>query len=1594
MVLSLFNRLVRLRSCAARLNDAPDRGKSFDSGGGRRLHLEPLEDRRLLSAGVPQDIPEPEFRSDTRNPTVLDVSVNDTLLTDADVGTARLAVTVDFSEAMDVAHDPTVTLLPSVAGSLTLNAGESGWVDSDTYVAKYDVTDADVDVPFVCVVVSGAADADGNLQQDSQPTFEFSIDTFNPLVQYANVNDTLLTGANTGTAKFVVTFAFHEPMDTDTVPSLTFAPAVDDTLTLNPGESGWSNDYTFVARYDVEDADVEVTNVRIDVAGARDAGGNLQQDYAPAVEFDVDTLEGMDYGDAPVRYPTLAVHNGARHAVGSLWLGPNTDYPDCEVNGRPSSKADGDDNEYDSNYDDENGVAIPPLYLGLSDAITVMVSGGGYVDAWIDFNRDGDWTDAGEKIHGDFLAAGVHEIPVDIPVDAQPGVTYARFRISSAGGLSPQGFAPDGEVEDYAVDIEPTGTISGNKWNDLDGDGNWDAGEPGLAGWRIYVDANLNHQWDPGEPYDDTDGDGAYSISGLRGGTYVLAEVFQEGWDQTYPATAGTGAIDVVSFPTPDTEELIGLAGFPLPAAGSSLPAAGSSLPAVGPTGQGEIDTSWIDGPGRSALNRLDLSTADSDKASHAVLSGTGGFHIYIEEGLLSSIQASIDTYVSDLLAEGYAPVTFGEFSGNAAALRSDLQGKYGSGNLEGALFVGDIPYVEFESEDNYGGDSQKVTYPHDLYFMDLDGTYVLNPPGTLDEHTAGAGDVGPEIYISRITTGNLDGVLAGNSETELINDYFAKVHAYRTGLLNYRNGGIVFADDEWDDRGVDEMDGLYPDVLAINTDPLTTRANYLDTLGSNYESILECIHSNPARHAVAVGSSYEWIDNTEVQAANPRQAFYNMFNCSGGRFSSDNNLIGTYVYGGDYGLNAVGSTKTGSMLFFDDFYEPQGAGCSLGESFQSWFDLYAVSTSNWELEWRIDWFNGMTMQGDPTLRPAVMGDIPGTHSVSLPPGGNETDVHFGNHRTFVSGVLRVDADSTAGAPDGLSWYSAYADLQDALLQAAAFNSDGDGANDVDQIWIAEGTYRPRAELEPGDPRSAVFSLVDGVTLSGGFAGTETSLEDRDFSTYVTTLSGDLGVPGDDSDNAYTVVYCGEGVGAAIDGLSITAGNADGGHVSDHPERGDGGAIYSSGTLAVANTAIFGNAGYGSGGVWSDGVLTVVNTTFRENKALDHGSGGAISNSGELTMYNSALLGNAAESRGGGICNFGTATVVNTVLSGNAADTGGGICSYNTLTIAGGTLSGNAAESDGGGVYNLGVLTLHNSIVAKNTALSGPDVYQSDTASALTGYHNLIGDGAGQTLVHGTGANLVGDSATPFEPGFVRNPSDGGDGWRDDPDTPGVDESADNDYGDLRLRADSPAVDGGGTALLAADSLDLDGDGNTTEPVPFDLAGNPRIEDGDADATATVDVGAYEFNPSAIPGDLNGDGTVNSSDLDVIRANWGRIVLPGALSEGDPSGDGLVNSSDLDVIRTTWGTTTPPAAIAEAPSAKNGVEPATTIASRSLSTPITPHVATADAVFDNWNPAEAAWANASEALQADAPTKVKFPKRRALIDLVFEGMVE
>ncbi|MGI9469938.1 MAG: dockerin type I domain-containing protein, partial [Rubripirellula sp.] len=163
----------------------------------------------------------------------------------------------------------------------------------------------------------------------------------------------------------------------------------------------------------------------------------------------IDVVAKQDFGDAPANYPVLAAEDGARHLSGGPTLGSTIDIDD---DGQPSADANGDGIDDDGVRAIASVIALPNSQTVSSFEVTV--SDESRLDAWIDFNADGDWDDAGEQIFSSQgLAAGSQRLSYSVPAGATPGETAARFRLSSAGGLAPTRPAADGEVEDYLISI-------------------------------------------------------------------------------------------------------------------------------------------------------------------------------------------------------------------------------------------------------------------------------------------------------------------------------------------------------------------------------------------------------------------------------------------------------------------------------------------------------------------------------------------------------------------------------------------------------------------------------------------------------------------------------------------------------------------------------------------------------------------------------------------------------------------------------------------------------------------------------------------------------------------------------------------------------------------------------------------------------------------------------------------------------------------------------------------------------------------------------------------------------------------------------------
>ncbi len=219
--------------------------------------------------------------------------------------------------------------------------------------------------------------------------------------------------------------------------------ATNDTLRIVPIAGIWI------------DAEYEIELLNDPETGIRDKTGNAlranQADGRTLLTIDIGT--GTDFGDAPAPYPTRLADDGAVHDFSpGFYLGGNVTIEfDANVNG--DATADGSD----------DGVQLPARFTkGAIASVPITASAAGYVNAWIDWNVDGVWSSDEQVLRGAAVTAGVTDLTIQVPADAEPTSTFARFRFSSEEILGPTGLASNGEVEDYLV------TVGINPWQNPD----------------------------------------------------------------------------------------------------------------------------------------------------------------------------------------------------------------------------------------------------------------------------------------------------------------------------------------------------------------------------------------------------------------------------------------------------------------------------------------------------------------------------------------------------------------------------------------------------------------------------------------------------------------------------------------------------------------------------------------------------------------------------------------------------------------------------------------------------------------------------------------------------------------------------------------------------------------------------------------------------------------------------------------------------------------------------------------------------------------------------------------------------------------------
>jgi len=339
-----------------------------------------------------------------------------------------------------------------------------------------------------------------------------------------------------------------------------------------------------------------------------------------------------------------------------------------------------------------------------------------------------------------------------------------------------------------------------------------------------------------------------------------------------------------------------------------------------------------------------------------------------------------------------------------------------------------------------------------------------------------------------------------------------------------------------------------------------------------------------------------------------------------------------------------------------------------------------------------------INIAGSGNTRTVTISDITGTGTISISISAGTASDTAGNTApaagpgTSFMVMPTVLYVSEGGLTGGLcdTWANA-CDLQYALGLAPS------GV----ELWVQAGTYTPTT----GADRTATFRLKSDVALYGGFIGTETARSARDFAANLTTLSGDIGAAGVNTDNSYHVLDASYTANTAIlDGFTVTGGNASAGTFGNN----SGGAIFIyEGSPALSNVTFSNNTASNGGALYIDTCSPILtNITFSGNTAANYGGG----------IYNWDL---------------GNPTLTNVTFSGNAAAFGGGI--YNDFnsspTLTNVTFSGNTASSSGGGMYNASSSNpiLKNSILWGNPASDNSQIYNDFTSVPAVTYSIIQG---------------------------------------------------------------------------------------------------------------------------------------------------------------------------------------------------------------------------------------------------------------------------
>jgi len=459
-------------------------------------------------------------------------------------------------------------------------------------------------------------------------------------------------------------------------------------------------------------------------------------------------------------------------------------------------------------------------------------------------------------------------------------------------------------------------------------------------------------------------------------------------------------------------------------------------------------------------------------------------------------------------------------------------------------------------------------------------------------------------------------------------------------------------------------------------------------------------------------------------------------------------------------------------------------------------------------------------------------------------------------HTVAAQGSTYFVKKGGTGLQDGSDWNNAWAEVSTALTNTIP----------GDTILVAEGTYYPSVQSHGSYPRSVTFA-VNGIRLSGGFTGDPnfSTVFEPDGNTNATILSGDIGTPGLETDNAFHVVTV-TGGNSTIDGFKIIDGYADQIGSASPPvpsfENGGGIRVDSAGLVVLRRLTVSDSlATLGAGIYVHNATLHLSKSRIRGNTTANgRGAGLYMDHSNNSRVYNTHFKSNSSptsttgKAEGGAIyCTYDVPglIVANCVFHDNTAMRGGAICVHEpeigfASRWINNTIAFNRASVDGGGG---GMFVRNNVPTADGAVLVYNSVFHGNEGGTVA---SDILDQSGTPSLFAVEHTCSDPSVTPAPPWAA-----GSGNLAADPLF--VNAAARN----LSLNAGSPCNDAGNDNHLPLDWLDIDGNGATsTQVLPLDFRGSDSVNhqremedwaststtgvDGGPPDTDIVDIGAYE----------------------------------------------------------------------------------------------------------------------------------------------------